>query len=285
MLYGRSCMTSLQRGVDLDSDFRIELQYDGTGLHGWAKQTDLPTVEGSLEAAFATVLGAAPTLRVAGRTDSGVHARQQVVSVRLPAATDPGKLAVSLNALTPGGIVIRKIVRKRGRFDARRDATGRVYRYFLSTARVPSPFWSRYCWDLGHGLDESLLRAAAEATVGTHDFTGFTPAVSEHSWFRRTVQTCAWRRVPGEAGMLRLEIGADSFLRHMVRTLVGTMVEVAEGKRDLESYQALLDGAVREDGGITAPPQGLFLWKIEYGRLRGASSMPISDEADLEADE
>lgn len=269
----------------MDANFRMELQYDGTGLHGWAKQPGLTTVEGCLEEALTAVLGTSVSLRVAGRTDAGVHARQQVVSMRLPSTTDPLRLTASLNALTPQGIAIRRIARVADAFDARRDATSRVYRYFLSTAKVPSPFWSRYCWEVGHHLDEDSLHEAANVTVGKHDFTGFTPAVSEHSHFRRTVKDCKWRPVRGESGLLRLEIEADSFLRHMVRALVGTMVEVAEGKRELKGYRALLSGTEREAGGITAPSQGLFLWRIEYRGSRSASSLPISDEVAEEADE
>jgi tRNA pseudouridine38-40 synthase len=255
------------REVHLDAYVRMELQYDGTGLHGWAKQDGLPTVEGCLESAFATVLGSrsAPTLRVAGRTDAGVHARQQVVSLRLPRSTDLSKLVVSLNALTPAGIAVTRTVRAREGFDARKGAVSREYRYFLSTARVVSPFWSRYCWLVGHELDRRLLDAAADATRGQYDFTAFTPGETRHTYFRRTVKRCVWRRVPGEPGMLHLEIEADSFLRHMVRTLVGNMVEVAEGKRELEGYQRLLLGADREAAGITAPAHGLFLWDIKYG--------------------
>jgi tRNA pseudouridine38-40 synthase len=243
----------------------MELQYDGTGLHGWAKQNGVLTVEGCLEAAFERVFGLAPALCVAGRTDAGVHARRQVVSLPLPSGTDLPKLTASLNALTPSGIVVDRIVRARDGFDARRDAVSRGYRYFLSTAKVVSPFSARYCWALGHDLDRRLLDAAAEATQGRYDFTAFTPAETKHTYFRRTVKRCVWRRVPGEPGMMRLEIEADSFLRHMVRALVGNMIEVAEGKRELECYRRLLAGASRESAGITAPAHGLFLWSIKYG--------------------
>ena len=253
------------REVHLDDCVRMELQYDGTGLHGWAKQDGLVTVEGCLEKAFFTVLGTAPSLCVAGRTDAGVHARRQVVSLQVPRDTDLIKLTASLNALTPSGIAITRIARARVGFDARKDATGRGYRYLLCTDKVASPFWARYCWPVGHPLDRHLLDAAAEATLGQHDFTAFTPAETEHVFFDRTVRRCVWRRPPGEPGMLRLDIEADAFLRHMVRTLVGTMVEVAEGKRSLESFRGLLNGAGRGAAGPTAPAQGLFLWSIKYG--------------------
>jgi tRNA pseudouridine38-40 synthase len=283
-----------RREVHLGGNHRMELQYDGTGLHGWAKQEGLSTVEGCLETALRTVLGYAPALRVAGRTDAGVHARRQVVSLRLPKETDLSKLAVSLNALTPPGIAIARIARAPEDFDARRNAVSRTYRYFLaaSFAAAPvtaapsrgggpssfpavSPFWSRYCWHAPGTLAPHLLGAAAEATLGHHDFTAFTPAASEHASFRRLVLRCAWRRASGAlwgssgrgrgSGMLYLEIEADAFLRHMVRALVGTMVEVGEGRRELESYRGLLEGAARETAGPTAPAHGLFLWNVKYG--------------------
>jgi tRNA pseudouridine38-40 synthase len=242
----------------------MELEYDGTGLHGWAKQEGLPTVEGCLENAFQTVLGAAPPLTVAGRTDAGVHARRQVVSLSLPPATDHSRLIASLNALTPPGIAVMRLEPVAEGFDARKGALSRTYRYFLSTAAVVSPFWSRYSWHTQSRADPALLRATAEATLGQHDFSAFTPAETEHVFFLRTVPRCAWRRVPGQKRMLFLEIEADAFLRHMVRALVGTMLEVGEGKRELEGYRRLLGGAAREAAGPTAPAHGLFLWDIKY---------------------
>lgn len=253
----------------MEQNHRMELQYDGTGLHGWAKQDGLPTVEGSLEAAFCTLLGAAPTLRVAGRTDAGVHARRQVVSLGLPPGTDLGRLTRSLNALTPPGIAVTRIVRARQGFDARKDATSRVYRYYLSVAPVVSPFWRPYCWHVVGTVDLDVLRGIAAAVVGRHDFTAFTPTETEHVFFDRLVLRCAWKRARGAVadvpgGVLFLEIEAEAFLRHMVRTLVGTMVDVAQARISSEDLQHLLQGAGRETAGATAPAHGLFLWDVKY---------------------
>ncbi len=257
----------------MERNHRMELQYDGTGLHGWAKQVGLPTVEGSLESAFQTVLGHVPALHVAGRTDAGVHARRQVASLVLPTGTDLGRLVRSLNALTEPGIAVTRITVAPARFDARKDATSRAYRYYLTTSPVVSPFWRRYCWQVPGGVDLPALWAAAEATVGRHDFTAFTPAETEHVFFDRLVTRCAWKTAregaaggAGAAGMMYLEIEAEAFLRHMVRTLVGTMVEVAQQKRTLEEFEALLSGAPRDEAGATAPAHGLFLWNVRYGR-------------------
>jgi len=266
----------------VEREHRMDLQYDGTGLHGWAKQEGLPTVEGSLESALRTVLGYAPELRVAGRTDAGVHARRQVASLRLADGLDLGRLRASLNALTPPGIAVLRIAPAVKGFDARKDATGRVYRYYVWTGPVPSPFWSRYCWHVPGRLDLDKLHSAAAATAGRHDFTAFTPTETEHVFFDRLVTRCAWRRATGlpgappaaagggaregyVPGMLYLEIEAEAFLRHMVRTLVGTMVEVAQGKRTPDDFDRLLRGAEREEAGPTAPAHGLFLWDVKYG--------------------
>jgi tRNA pseudouridine38-40 synthase len=265
----------------------MELQYDGTGLHGWAKQDGLPTVEGCLEEAFRTALGHAPVLRVAGRTDAGVHARRQVVSLWLPDEVDTVKLRRSLNALTPAGIAVLDVRRAPAAFDARRDATSRGYRYFVCADPVMSPFWGGYCWQVsGGGMDAGRMTEAAALVAGRHHFTAFTPNETKHVFFNRTVLKCRWTR-PGGAtlpaaalgdaanaaraeqdhrGLLCLEIEADAFLRHMVRALVGTMVEVGRGERSLDDFARLLDGATREAAGLTAPPHGLFLWDIKYGR-------------------
>ncbi len=298
----------------------MELQYEGTGLHGWAKQDGLQTVEGCLEHAFQTVLGAAPTLRVAGRTDARVHARRQVVNLLLPDDLDLVKLCRSLNVLTPSGIAVLLLRPAPAAFDARNDATSRSYRYFLSAEPVVSPFWARYCWQVyGQDLDTAALAEAAALVAGRHDFTAFTPTETEHVFFDRTVLRCRWTRAGGTAlpsgalaggdahagggagrggaprpgagparngrprsgrdgpagrgGVLCLEIEADAFLRHMVRILVGTMLEVGKAERSLEDFRRLLEGAPREAAGATAPPHGLFLWDIRYGR-RGSKRSP-----------
>lgn len=280
----------------MGQNHRIELQYDGTGLHGWAKQNGLQTVEGCLEEAFQRVLGAAPALRVAGRTDAGVHARRQVVSLLLPDRLDVARLCRSLNALTPPGIAVLDVRPARPGFDARKDATSRSYRYFVCTEPVVSPFWTGYCWQVyGCDLDLAAMAEAAALVAGRHRFTAFTPTETEHVFFDRTVLRCRWTRARGavspglalgapgggtrgsraRAGggeILCLEIEADAFLRHMARTLVGTLLEVGRGERSLDDFRRLLEGAPREAAGLTAPPHGLFLWDIKYGR--GGSKRP-----------
>jgi tRNA pseudouridine38-40 synthase len=286
--------------------YRMELQYDGAGLHGWAKQPGLLTVEGALETALRTVLGRAPALQVAGRTDAGVHARRQVVSLALPAGADLDRMRMSLNALTPPGIAVTRIAPAPRGFDARHQAVSRSYRYYVCDRGVVPPFWKNYCWAVYGAVDHGLLRDAAELVKGQHDFTAFTPMGTEHVFFERTVLKCAWRRTTADLaglalgsgarvgrgtpagrggdsdrGLLYLEIEADAFLRHMVRALVGTMFEIAQGKRTLDDLRRLLAGAPRDDAGITAPPHGLFLWDVRYARgQRPSISARLRDDHD-----
>jgi len=241
--------------------YRMDLQYDGTDLHGWAKQEGRATVQGCLEQAFVTLLGRAPGMRVAGRTDAGVHARRQVASLRLPLDIDAPRLVRSLNALTPAAIAVNSLVPAPG-FDARRHALSRTYRYFVQLGGGDSPFCARYVWRVPPSVDVALLRQTAALVVGRHDFTAFTPTETEHVFFDRLVTRCSWRRLGGDR--LFLEIEAEAFLRHMVRTLGGTMIEVGVGRMTVAGFERLLEGARREDAGPTAPARGLCLWDVRY---------------------
>lgn len=246
--------------------YRMDLQYDGEGFFGWARQREMVTVQGALEAALGTVLGMVPTLSVAGRTDTGVHARRQVVSFDLPDTSpqqhlDPLRLVGSLNALTPPGLTVVSLVAAAPGFDARRDATSRSYRYFITPGPVQSPFRRAYAWHVGYPLDVVGMQQASRVVLGRHDFTAFTPAESERATFARVVDRCSWRL---RGDLLWLEVRATSFLRHMVRSLVGTMVEVGRGRLAVADMERLLLGAPRATAGPTAPPHGLFLWQVTY---------------------
>lgn len=244
----------------------MDLQYDGEGFFGWARQRGMVTVQGALEAALGTVLGMVPTLSVAGRTDTGVHARRQVVSLDLPDMSsqgplDPLRLMGSLNALTPPGLAVVFLAAAAPEFDARRDATSRSYRYFITPGPVQSPFRRAYAWHVGYPLDVVGMAEASRVVLGRHDFTAFTPAESERAAFARVVDRCSWRL---RGDLLWLEVRATSFLRHMVRSLVGTMVEVGRGRLGVADMERLLLGAPRATAGPTAPPHGLFLWRVAY---------------------
>jgi tRNA pseudouridine38-40 synthase len=217
-------------------------------------------VQGELEAALGQVLRQEVELTVAGRTDAGVHATGQVAS--LEASSVPDGLVRSVNAILPRDAAVRSAAEADADFDARRDARSRAYRYRVLASPVRDPFEEGRALWWPYPLEREALDACAEAVVGTHDFTAFTPAESEHVRFERDVLSCRWL---GEMpGILALEIEADAFMRHMVRVLVGTMLEVAGSRRALADFRGLLDGAPRTSGGETAPPHGLFLVGVRY---------------------
>jgi tRNA pseudouridine38-40 synthase len=195
-------------------------------------------------------------LTVAGRTDRGVHALGQVVSYPGP----PPRLR-SVNALLPDEIAVLAAEEAPDGFCARRDAVSRSYRYRVLTRRTPSPFERRRALWWPHPLDVPALEACAAALRGTHDFTAFTPTDTYHRRFERDVLAAAWRR---EGDVLVFEIEADTFMRHMNRVLVGTMLEVAGGRRSLGDLRRLLTGCPRAEAGPTAPAHGLYLTAVRY---------------------
>jgi len=239
---------------------RLELEYDGGGFRGWARQPGLRTVQGELEAALATVLREEVELTVAGRTDTGVHALGQVASFEA-AAEVPGDLARRLNGVGPEDIAVTAASVVADGFDARRDATSRTYLYRVLARRAPSPFErGRALW-WPHRLERDALDACAESLAGSHDFTAFTPTQTDHVRFDRDILAASWTF---DDPIASFHITADAFMRNMVRVLVGTQLEVASGRRTLESFQQLLHGAPRSAAGDTAPPHGLYLESVSY---------------------
>ena len=235
----------------------IRDRYDGTGFAGWARQPGRRTVQEELEQVLCTILreGEVP-ITVAGRTDAGVHAWGQVCSYGHE-AVDP----LRLNALLPRDIAVLDCNPAPEAFDARRDAVSRTYCYRVLARRARSVWLDgRVLWH-GWGLDRDALQACARALRGTHDFTAFTPTETNHQRFERHVHGAQWC-VDGD--LLEFWITADTFMRNMIRVLVGTMLEVATGRRSPEDFDALLTGRPRSDAGPTAPAHGLALASVSY---------------------
>jgi tRNA pseudouridine38-40 synthase len=240
---------------------RLTIAYDGSRFAGWSAQPGQRTVQAEVESALERILGEPFELTVAGRTDAGVHALGQVASFEL-AGELPDRPAERLNAVLSHDVAVTEVGLAPDGFDARHSAQARIYRYRVLASTVRDPFEERRALWWRYRLDRELLDAAAAAVVGNHDFTAFTPTQTEHQLFQRTIDRSEWVEQRGE--ILALELEAKSFMRNQVRVMVGTMLEVGGGRRSLEDFTALLDGAPRDAAGETAPAHGLYLVGVRY---------------------
>ncbi|HVU78675.1 MAG TPA: tRNA pseudouridine(38-40) synthase TruA [Gaiellaceae bacterium] len=238
-----------------DVRLKLTVEYDGTAFRGWARQPDERTVEGEVRRALGELYESVEGLAVAGRTDTGVHALANVVSVDVEGGPPPERAAEAINTALPGDVAIVVAERAADDFHARFDARSRSYRYRVWRRRERSAFEARRSLWWPRPLDLDELNANAAALLGEHDFRAFTPAETQHQVFVRVVEEARWLEL--DQNVLAFEVTADSFLRHMVRTLVGSMLE----RRDLA---ALVDGRPRSEAGATAAPHGLYLTRVRY---------------------
>jgi tRNA pseudouridine38-40 synthase len=235
---------------------KLTVAYDGTVFRGWARQPGQRTVEAVLGEALGRVYSSAGELAVAGRTDTGVHALANVVSVDVQGGPPPARAVEALNAVLPDDVAVIHAEEVAAGFHARHSARSRSYRYRIWRLRSPSPFEvNRSLWH-PRPLDLQRLQASAAMLVGEHDFRAFTPTDTQHEVFVRVVEDARWH---DRGDTVELEITADSYLRHMVRTLVGTMLE-----KDPDDVLGLLQGAPRSAAGSTAPACGLYLVGVGY---------------------
>jgi tRNA pseudouridine38-40 synthase len=249
-------------------NFRLTIQYDGTDFAGWQTQTrGARTVQGELEGALALLEGERVAIHGAGRTDAGVHAEGQVASVRLSRDWTPEKLRAAINGNIGRDVRVINVEIAPEDFHARFSAKGKTYRYAIFNAPFASPFYARYAHHESRALDVAWMRECAVLFVGTHDWTAFSSAQAEVESRVRTVtrlEVCERQSARGRGRVIEIEVSAGGFLRYMVRSIAGTLLEVGRGEMDEETIKRALTTGDRELVGATAPARGLTLVEVKY---------------------
>ena len=243
---------------------KLVLQYDGTDYVGWQRQATGTSIQGLIEEALHPIEGTAVTAHGAGRTDAGVHALGQVCSFKLSATIDQARLARALNAVLPADVRVASAIEAADGFHARFDATGKVYDYRIVNGPFISPFVRRYAWHVIPPLDVGAMQDAAQVLIGEHDFTTFRGAGSEAHTSVRTIRRIAWSGSGGPDDPLTIRFEGNGFLRHMVRSIAGTLVEIGLGRWPANAMKEILESRDRTRAGKTAPALGLFLVEVKY---------------------
>jgi tRNA pseudouridine38-40 synthase len=241
--------------------FKLTIQYDGTDFVGWQRQPNGVSIQELIERALEPIEGHSVTVIGAGRTDAGVHAIGQAASVQLESAIDAASLLRALNATLPDAVRVTAVDEAPADFNARFKALGKVYEYRIWNGPVVPPFERRYVWHVPQMLDLNRMREAGSALIGRHDFAAFRAAGSDVATSERTLRCL---NVDGVNEKVTLVVAGDGFLRHMVRAIAGTLVDVGLGRRSIDSVAAALASRDRAQAGATAPALGLFLVKVEY---------------------
>ena len=242
-------------------NIKLAIEYDGTHYHGWQIQPHGASIQSVLEQAIATFVGVPTRITGSGRTDAGVHALGQVANFFTEKEYDRHRILRGLNALTPPDITIKDVEFVPDSFDARHDGRSRIYEYHILNRSTPSPFYLHRALHVHESLDIAAMREALSCLLGEHDFTSFRAAGCEAAHpIRKVYRTTLEQR--GE--LLVYTIEATAFLRHMVRNIVGTLIEVGKGLRTAQSFSELLKARDRTKAGPTAPPHGLFLMEVKY---------------------
>jgi tRNA pseudouridine38-40 synthase len=248
-------------------NYKLLIQYDGTDFHGWQVQENARTIQGELERVLATLDGAAVKVAGSGRTDAGVHAEGQVANVKLHRAWEPEKLRNAINGNLWRDIRIMNVERVDDDFHARFSARGKSYVYRIVNAPVMSPFWRRFALHESRPLDVARMREAARLFLGAHDWTAFSSALSESENKVRNITEAGidslWD-ARAASNIIEFRVHANGFLRYMVRSLAGTLLEVGRGERDSDTILAALASGDRDLAGTTAPACGLTLVSVDY---------------------
>jgi len=252
-----------QNGQGALRNLRMMLSYDGSGYHGWQRQKGQITVQQVLEEAIGRITGEDIRVIGSGRTDAGVHALRQVAHFKTRSQIGIANLHRGINSLLPEDVVVKEIDQVDAAFHARYDAGSKIYCYQIWNGPVRSPLCRRYAWFVREPLAGGRMGEALTLLTGTHDFSSFCAADSGN---RNPVRTIIAGSVKSDSGgMIMITIEADGFLKHMVRNIVGTLVEIGSGRRSAEAILGLLEAKDRCLAGVTAPPGGLFLMEVKYG--------------------
>jgi len=264
-----------ESGTRIGSNWKLTLSYDGTDFYGWQVQPDQVTIQGSLAEAIERVTGERVLPQGSGRTDAGVHARGQVASFSLEAGIPAENLQRALNRKLPESVRVLHAEKTGGEFHARHSAKAKTYEYRIWREEICPPWEARYAWALTWPLELERMQVAAQAVVGTRDFTSFAASdpdlatrqalvaggEEEFAGNIRTIFESGWR---GEGELLIYRVRGNGFLHHMVRNLVGTFVDVGRGAMEPVEIREILDARSRREAGATAPARGLFLDRVEY---------------------